>query len=145
MTDPRRPGSRTRGRERALQALYQVDLADAEPAAALAAAWSSDDEPPEAEAAAFAQALVEGVMTHRSEIDAIIAAHSHHWSVARMAKVDRNILRVAVFELIHLEDVPKRVVLNEAIELAKKFGSEESSAFINGVLDKAAGALREGP
>jgi len=140
----RRPGSRTRGRERALQALYQIDLAAAEPADALAHALTNNDEgeePSDREGIEFAEDLVRGVVEHRTSIDELIERHSLHWRIDRMAKVDRNILRLAAFELLHRKDVPPKVVLNEAIELAKKFGSEESSSFINGVLDKIAGEL----
>lgn len=138
----RRRGSRSRARERALQALYQVDLAGADPLDALANAWKSEDEGADAEALEFSEGLVRGVCTNRSDIDRHIDGTSHHWRVERMAKVDRNILRLAVYELTHHAETPRKVVLNEAIELAKKFGSEESSAFINGILDKIAAALR---
>lgn len=143
----RKGGSRTRARERALQALYQVDLAGADPVDALSTAWKSDEEPQEADAAAFSEELVKGVCAHRAEIDAKIEATSHHWRVERMAKVDRNVLRLAVFELLFQGETPHKVVLNEAVELAKTFGSEESGAFINGILDKIAAGLptQEGP
>ncbi len=139
-------GARRRARERALQALYQVDLAGVSPEQALDFAWTSGDadDPPEADSLAFARELVAGVVEHRAELDERIDAHSLNWRVDRMPKVDRNILRLAVHELIHRTDAPKRVVLNEAIELAKTYGSEDSSAFINGVLDKVAqGVPRE--
>ena len=139
----RRKGSRSRARERSLQALYQVDLAGAEPLAALQHAWTSDEETPDEEARAFGQLLVEGVCTHRAELDQRIEATSHHWRVERMAKVDRNVLRLAVWELSWHQATPRKVVLNEGVELAKKFGSEESGAFINGILDKIAAGLSE--
>ena len=140
----RKPGSRTRARERALQALFSVDLSGADASLALAAAIDSDEnEKLDAEATVFAKKLIEGVIANRAEVDKVIEAHSHNWRLERMAKVDRNVLRLAVYELLHLPDVPKRVVLNEAIELAKKFGSEESSSFINGILDKVAGTVRK--
>jgi N utilization substance protein B len=87
--------------------------------------------------AAFAHAreLVEGAATHREEIDALIRSQADNWRLERMPAVDRNILRLAVYELLHQPDVPKLVVLDEAIELAKKYGSEQSSRFINGLLD----------
>lgn len=134
-------GSRTRARERALQALYQVDLAAADPLDALATAWRSEDDPPDQDSLNFSELLVKGVCDHRAEIDQRIEATSHHWRVERMAKVDRNVLRLAIFELLHQPETPRKVVLNEGVELAKKFGSEESGAFINGILDKVAAAL----
>ena len=138
----RRRGSRSRARERALQALYQVDLAAADPLDALATAWRSDeDEAPDAESLQFSEELVQGVCARRAEIDQRIEATSHHWRVERMAKVDRNVLRLAVWELTCHADTPRKVVLNEAVELAKRFGSEESGAFINGILDKIAASL----
>ena len=81
--------------------------------------------------------------THRAELDQRIEATSHHWRVERMAKVDRNVLRLAVFELLFCPQTPRKVVLNEAVELAKTFGSEESGAFINGIIDKIAAGLSE--
>jgi N utilization substance protein B len=143
----RRRGGRSRARECALQALYQVDLAGAEPIDALAnAAGSGEVEGPlDAEALAFAEELVRGVCAERGAVDALIERHSHNWRVERMARVDRNVLRLAVWELLHHGDVPRKVVLNEAIELAKKFGSEESGAFINGILDKLSASLPAPP
>lgn len=84
----------------------------------------------------FAATLVHGVGEHRERLDLEIRSSSKNWKLNRMATVDRNILRLAVFELLFLDDIPKRVSINEAIELGKKFGSEDSGAFINGVLDK---------
>jgi N utilization substance protein B len=79
--------------------------------------------------------LVEGAVHHREEIDGLIREQADNWRLERMPVVDRNILRLAIFEMLHEEDVPKLVVLDEAIELAKKFGSEQSSRFVNGLLD----------
>jgi len=86
----------------------------------------------------FADELVRGVQSERGQIDAIIQQSSTHWKLERMARVDRNILRLAVYEILRRADIPVRVTLNEAVELGKKFGSEESSAFVNGVLDRIA-------
>jgi len=144
MNKARRPGSRSLARERALQALYQVDLASADPIDALSNAWRSEEGSPDSAALDFSDKLVRGVVAEREQIDQLIERHSHHWRVDRMSKVDRNVLRLAVWELLHEEETPRRVVLNEAIELAKRFGTEESGAFINGVLDKVASKLPEG-
>jgi N utilization substance protein B len=92
----------------------------------------------------FARALVRGVASRREEIDRLIGAASEHWRLDRMPVIDRNLLRLAVYELISTPDVPPGVVLNEAIELAKEFGTEASPAFVNGVLDRVASRDREG-
>jgi len=96
---------------------------------------------PAAEGRQFADRLVRGTVEHRDSIDESIQSVSIHWKVSRMACVDRNILRMAAYELFNVDEVPKRVTINEAIEIAKRYGSEDSWAFINGVLDKLAGDL----
>ena len=131
---------RTKARERAVQALYQIDVAATDLDEALSRFWKSF-EPVEREVMQVAEELVRGVACHRRELDAAIEAVSQNWRLDRMARVDRNVLRLAAFELLHRSDVPVKVVINEAIELGKKFGSESSGAFINGVLDRVAGAL----
>ncbi len=83
----------------------------------------------------FAEALVTGVYQHRTEIDAAITERSKNWSLARMPKVDVNVMRLAVFELKYRPDIPKKVTINEAIEIARTFGDKESPAFVNGILD----------
>lgn len=130
---------RTKARERALQALYQIDVAAEGIDDALSRFWRSF-EPVEREVMALAEELVRGVAGHRRAIDETIESVSTNWRLDRMAKVDRNVLRLAVFELLET-DVPVKVVLNEAIELGKKYGSESSGAFVNGVLDKVAAGL----
>lgn len=131
---------RTKARERALQALYQIDVAATDLDEALARFWRSF-EPVEREVRDVAEAMVRGVAEHRREIDDSIEAVSTNWRLDRMAKVDRNVLRLAVFELRWRPEVPVKVCINEAIELGKKYGSESSGAFVNGVLDRIAGAL----
>jgi N utilization substance protein B len=131
---------RTKARERAVQALYQIDVAATDLEEALSRFWKSF-EPVEREVMDAAEALVRGVAEHRREVDDAIEDVSQNWRLDRMPKVDRNILRLAAYELLHRGDVPVKVVINEAIELGKKFGSETSGAFINGLLDKIAGAL----
>lgn len=136
-------GARRVGRERALQALYQLDMTAGSAAEALKAAWaaSAEEGKPEAEAEKFAEELVAGVLAHRDEIDGLIEQHSHNWRLDRMSRIDRNVLRLGIYELKFRSDIPKKVSLNEAIELGKAFGTEESSAFVNGLLDRVAGAL----
>ena len=136
-------GARRTGRERALQALYQLEMATSTTVAeALESAWSASEEPKrDPDAVKFARELVEGVMDHRAEIDRLIEQHSHNWRLDRMGRIDRNVLRLGVFELKYRPDIPKKVSLNEAVELGKNFGTEESSAFVNGLLDRVAAAL----
>lgn len=95
---------------------------------------SGVSEPLSAEDVAFAEALAEGVETHAAELDGLIGAHAIDWSLDRIARVDLCILRVALFELLYREDVPAGAAINEAVELAKRYGGERSYAFINGIL-----------
>ena len=129
-------GSRRKGRESALQILYQIDTSgtSAEQALALYFAHLSSSE----EGEEFATELVRLFDRDHDRIDGLIRDVSHHWRLERMTRVDRNILRLGVTELLHCPDVPRRVTLNEAVELAKRFGSEGSAGFVNGVLDRVA-------
>jgi N utilization substance protein B len=133
-------GSRTKAREIALQALYQQDTSGGTGLEVL----SGHFDPLDSETQKFAEELVNGVTAERANIDGLIEKASTNWKIDRMARVDRNILRLAIFELLRLPDVPVRVTLNEAVELGKKFGSEESSSFVNGILDKIAHAKETG-
>lgn len=134
-------GVRREGRELALQTLYSMDLNPLE----LRTTLQLFRENVKANAAvrAFAEELVTGVLSHREEIDRLIEEKSKNWMISRMGKVDLNILRLAVYELLHRHDIPKNVTLNEAIEVAKTFGTEESPAFINGILDEVAAGVPE--
>jgi N utilization substance protein B len=135
-------GARRTARERALQALYQLEMTPGSIGEALESAWAAAEEArKEPEAVKFARELVEGVMDHQAEIDRLIEQHSHNWRLDRMGRIDRNVLRLGVFELKYRPDIPKKVSLNEAVELGKNFGTEESSAFVNGLLDRVAAAL----
>ena len=127
-------GVRREARELALQLLYAMELnpIDIEEGLRLSRENSRASEG----VRLFAEELVAGVMANRSAIDKKIRGQSKNWAISRMAKVDLNILRLALFELMFREDIPRNVTINEAIEVAKKFGSEESSAFINGMLDE---------
>jgi N utilization substance protein B len=139
-------GARRIARERALQALYQLDmLQNTNPLDALESAWSAstDEGPKEPEAHAFALELVKGVRERLAEIDKLIEDHSHNWRLDRMSRIDRNVLRLGIFELKYRADIPRKVSINEAVELGKTFGTEESSAFINGLLDRVAVALNK--
>lgn len=126
-------GIRRQSRERALQILFQWDIHGK------AGAWLEDfwiQHPADPEIKAFAEQLVEGVTAHRAELDRLIGTHAANWTVSRMPIVDRNILRAALFELLFLGDVPAKVTVNEAIELAKRFADDETKKFVNGILDK---------
>ncbi|GAC1337363.1 MAG: transcription antitermination factor NusB [Myxococcales bacterium] len=132
-------GSRSKARECALQALYQLDTAGGTTGDALAGLWAHF-EPADADTTRFAEQLVRGVQNERAVIDELIQRTSTNWKIERMARVDRNIIRLAVYELLRRPEVPVKVTLNEAVELGKKYGSEESSAFVNGILDRIAHA-----
>jgi transcription antitermination protein NusB len=135
-------GSRRRSREIALQVLYQMDMTGADPQTAIASYYGSFDAPPTVRE--FFERLVLGVAVHREEIDRIIVSASQHWRLERMPVVDRNILRIAVYEMLHCTDIPPKVSINEAIDLGKTYGSEESGAFINGILDHVLPELHRG-
>jgi N utilization substance protein B len=138
-------GARRESRELALQALYQIDLlgGDETDARSLALFWEHFEPGGEAEVVAFARELVEGVRTHRERIDALIAASAEHWRLPRLSRVDLSVLRLATFELLGRPEIPHSVTLNEAVEIARRFGSEESAGFVNGVLDHIARQLAE--
>jgi transcription antitermination protein NusB len=127
-------GVRREGRELALQALYSMDLNPLEMRTTLQ--LFRENVHAKGPVRAFAEDLVAGVISHREEIDRLIEQKSKNWAISRMGKVDLNILRLAAFELHYRDDIPKNVTINEAIEVAKKFGTEESPAFVNGILDE---------
>lgn len=134
-------GARRRAREIALQALFAIDSADG--ATDQFNLFCRSRVIP-AEIEPYFRQLVLGVLGHRDQLDGIIESVSSNWKVSRMGGVDRNILRVATFELVGMEDVPPVVAINEAIEISKKFGTDESGAFVNGILDSIQAAQREG-
>ena len=134
--------SRRHGRENALQVLFQMDGggADWEPTAALDSFFANFDHVQSVRA--FTSELVQGVAGHRAEIDGRIGLTSTQWRLERMSLVDRNLLRLGVFELMYCPDVPTSVVINEAVEIARRYGAETSPGFVNGVLDEIARAVR---
>ncbi len=157
-------GMRREARERAVQFLFQHDLNQPEDleealrvfwesqrAAALAeekgvARWGQEVElpPPTAEEAAiraFAEPLIRGTLQHLGDIDMEIKKYAKNWDLHRMAVVDRNVLRLAIYEMRHREDIPPVVSINEAVDIAKRFSTEESGKFVNGILDKVKGDL----
>lgn len=129
-------GPRRLAREHALQVLYQVDLTRGDVEQAMRLFWSV--EAAEDDTIAFAQRLIRGVIDAQERIDDLISGASTNWKVSRMSLVDRNVLRLGVFEFLEAPDVPPAVVINEGIELAKRFGTTESGAFVNGILDRVA-------
>jgi len=155
---------RREARERAVQFLFQHDLNkpenleealnqfwDSQRSAAIAeekgkARWGETIElpPPTSEEAAvrlFAEPLIRGTIEHLADIDRRIQEHAKNWGLARMAAVDRNILRLAIYEMLHREDIPPVVSINEAVDIAKRFSTDESGRFVNGILDKIKGEL----
>jgi|SRR5271157_215995 len=132
-------GLRHLGRELALQALYQIDLsgeAGRKDPASFFSNFPADDRARE-----FAIRLVEGVLSERVPLDKHLADALENWSIERLSRVDHNILRLALYELLRMDDIPARVTIDEAIELAKRFGDRESGRFVNGVLDQLAARL----
>lgn len=139
-------GTRRSGRAYALQLLYARDGDPATDVAGAAASWAESFELElDPTAQAFARELVAAASQHAAQVDALIGAASKNWRIDRMSRVDRNILRLGACELIAFRDVPVKVVINEAVELAKRFGTAESSAFVNGVLDRIATAVGRRP
>src|SRR5579864_7541806 len=157
-------GKRREARERAVQFLFQHDLNppadlnsaleqfwDSQRTAAIAgekgiATWGQPIELPplsadEAAVRLFADPLIRGALDHRNESDDIIKKHAKNWELHRIAAVDRNILRLAIYEMLHRDDIPPVVSINEAVDIAKKFSTQDSGKFVNGILDKIKGEL----
>lgn len=143
-------GTRRRARELALQFLYQYDALtessgeSLSPEDQLSLFWDRDDVRIQDEMKEFPSVLILGTCRNLQHIDEIISRFSEHWRLSRMSKIDRNILRLAVYELIYLSGIPPAVTINEAVELGKRFGTEESGSFINGILDKIRIAREQG-
>jgi N utilization substance protein B len=127
--------ARRQARISALQALYEIDATDHLPADVVAYRLEDTPLPPEGET--FLRDLVSGVMKHRDHLDRLIQKYAPAWPVAQIAVVDRNILRIALYELSGATGTPPKVAINEAVDLAKLFGSDNSSRFVNGVLGTA--------
>jgi transcription antitermination protein NusB len=129
-------GARHTGREAALQMLFQLEASSTSPDQTIELFWRTFEADPEGRT--YADKIVRGVAENVEALDAKITAASQNWRLERMSRVDRNLLRLGTWELIHQGEIPRAVVLDEAIELAKSFGTDESSAFVNGVLDRIA-------
>jgi transcription antitermination factor NusB len=137
MTAPIR--RRTRAREIALQVLFQFDLRGAGYGAELGRTVEqlcAEEAQGDAEVQEFATRIVDGTLAHRGEIDDRLQAVTRNWDLRRMANVDRNVLRLAIYELMFCRDVPPKVAINEAIDLAKKYSTANSGGFVNGILDR---------
>ncbi len=126
-------GHRRKAREYVLQGLYMHDVANTPGEQILKLEWVEDDIPEEA--AAFARDLIKGTLEYQEEIDAIITGHSRNWEFERLDSIDRTILRFSIYSILYQKDIPPAVSINEAIELGKKYGGENSGQFINGILD----------
>ncbi len=138
------PGARRRARGYALQVLYSLDTSD-HPSVdvALSQFWAAfERQEADPSSVEFAEKLVRSTVAQLQEVDELVQKASKNWRLDRMSRVDRNILRIATWELIAAPEVPMRVVINEAVELAKRFGAEESPAFVNGILDRIAQPIR---
>ena len=133
-------GIRRQSREAAVQALFMCDFMNTWDEDSLVSCFEHFGV--EADVREYAELVALGVLERRDEIDARITSASEHWSISRMGRVDRTILRVASFELLFARDIPTNVSINEAIEVAKRFGSDDSPTFVNGVLDRIAAVSR---
>lgn len=135
--------SRRQARETALQVLFQTDLLkDEQDSHNNVEKWAEEFALP-ASSIPFAKELVAGTLEHKAEFDNYLKDLSEDWSINRMPSVDRNLLRMACFELFYRADIPDKVTINEAVELAKQYGSEDSARFVNGILDQLAALARE--
>jgi N utilization substance protein B len=126
-------GKRRKARESTLQILFQLEFDDKQPEKVIDSFWKNQKATNEIKE--HCRWLVEGITSHRENIDRLIQSVSANWRISRMAIVDRNVLRIAVFELLHEEDLAPAIVINEAIEIVKKYSSEEGATFVNGILD----------
>lgn len=135
-------GFRRKGREYALQILFQLDITGNEQKTVISLFWKSREALETVRS--FAEKIVFGVLKYKAKLDSLISSSAEHWRLDRMAVVDRNVLRVALYEFLWELDTPLVVIIDEAIEIAKKYGSEESGSFINGILDSVKKKLETG-
>lgn len=135
-------GLRRKSREEALKILYQLDICKELLPQSFGEFWQQDSNTPP-ETKDFTERLVSKTLEYQDTIDNLISKFSENWSLGRMGFIDRNILRFAVCELCYMDDIPAKVTINEAIEIAKKFGTEKSALFINGILDSIKKEVRK--
>lgn len=145
MSRPSKPAQaivagRRQAREHALQILFQLDMTGDDPNSALEFHWREREVDPSTRE--FAAAIVRGAIADAVRIDELIRSSSENWRIERMAAVDRNVIRLAIYEFLHEPATPPAVVIDEAIEIAKRFGGEESGQFVNGVLDAVRKSLQ---
>lgn len=126
-------GKRRKARESALQILFQLEFNNSQPVEVIRHYWKNRRVPKEIKE--YSSWLINGVISHQKKIDSIIQSVSQHWRISRMAVVDLNILRIAVFEFFYEENLAPAIIINEAIEIAKKFSTDQAATFVNGVLD----------
>jgi transcription antitermination protein NusB len=136
----RRPGKRRQAREIAVQFLFQHDMNGGDFKEAMELFWQTQQDV-SAVVKKFAEELIQGCMTNQAGIDEKIQKYAEHWELPRIAAVDRNILRLAIYEMVFREDIPPVVSINEAVDIAKKFSTRDSGAFVNGILDRLRGDL----
>ena len=136
-------GSRRKAREAACRILYQMDLRQEWDEAHIAPYWELIGESPPDATRAYAEEIVRGVLAELASLDGTVEQTARHWSVERMPTIDRNILRAAAWELTGAPRLPAGVVIDEWLEISKKYGTEESPAFVNGILDRIAKRLQE--
>ncbi|MFA5388424.1 MAG: transcription antitermination factor NusB [Candidatus Omnitrophota bacterium] len=127
---------RTFARECALKILYRIEISRESVDSSLEDFWSKAPECSDKETHDFTEALVKGTRGNITVIDGIISKYTDNWNIARMAVIDKNIMRMSVYEMVFRKDIPPNVSINEAIELAKKYGDVDSGKFVNGILDK---------
>ena len=135
-------GNRRKSRELAMQALFYMDMNSNGSEEMLVERFCTNFSLSK-KARPFFLKLVNGVLQTKFELDSIIEDFSDHWKIGRMACVDRNVIRIAVYELMYCRDIPSKVSINEAVDIGKRFGTEESGAFINGILDSIRMALEK--
>jgi N utilization substance protein B len=141
-------GKRRRARELAIQVLFHMEYNPGDPGESFERVCESFGPPKEIRP--YSREVVVGVWENRTDLDRLISGSSKNWRVERMSRVDINILRIAIYEVLHMKDVPPKVSMDEAVELGKRYGTEESGAFINGILDhiynqlKAEGVVDQG-
>ncbi len=135
-------GVRRQAREWALQFLFQRDINPGDLEEALQDFWA--EKQPSSKAMSYAEELIRGVESNRPQLDTVIGQSAHHWDVKRMGGVDRNAMRMALYEIMFRSDIPPVVAIDEAVEIAKAYSSNESGRFVNGILDRALREWREG-
>ena len=132
-------GTRRQARELAMQALFYMDIR--KDASEETLEYFCDCFCPSKKSRPFFRKLVTGVLGSKGQIDALVERFSQNWNISRMSCVDRNVMRIAIYEMLYCDDIPPKVSINEAVDIGKKFGTQESGAFINGIMDSIREAL----